>query len=70
MSFNCDVDYDPIMNKCDMILEPKWKSWIVETTTPLFTPKQCQMIIDEAIEDNHHKKAQVGMGKTLRWSRY
>ena len=29
-----------------MILEPKWKSWIVETTTPLFTPKQCQMIID------------------------
>ena len=25
-----------------IILEPKWKSWIVETTTPLFTPKQCE----------------------------
>ena len=29
-----------------IITEPKWKSWIVETTTPLFTPEQCQMIID------------------------
>ena len=29
-----------------IILEPKWKSWIVETTNPLFTPEQCQQIID------------------------
>ena len=29
-----------------MITEPKWKSFLVETTTPLFTPKQCQMIIN------------------------
>jgi hypothetical protein len=29
-----------------MITEPKWKSYIVETTKPIFTPKQCQMIID------------------------
>jgi len=28
-----------------MITEPRWKSYIVETTTPIFTPKQCQMII-------------------------
>ena len=28
------------------ITEPKWKSWIVETTTPLFTPQQCEMIIN------------------------
>ena len=26
--------------------EPKWKSLIVETTTPLFTPEQCQLIIN------------------------
>ena len=29
-----------------IITEPKWKSYIVETTTPIFTPKQCQMIIN------------------------
>ena len=29
-----------------MITEPKWKSYIVETTIPIFTQKQCQMIID------------------------
>ena len=45
-----------------MILEPKWKSWIVETTTPLFTPKQCEMIID-AGRRQPPQKAQVGMGK-------
>jgi len=45
-----------------MILEPKWKSWIVETTTPLFTPEQCQMIID-AGRRQPPQKAQVGMGK-------
>ena len=29
-----------------MMTEPKWKSYIVETTEPVFTPKQCQMIIN------------------------
>ena len=29
-----------------MITEPKWKSYMVETTQPIFTPKQCQMIIN------------------------
>jgi PKHD-type hydroxylase len=28
-----------------MITEPRWKSFIVETTSPIFTPKQCEMII-------------------------
>ena len=28
-----------------MITEPKWKSYIVETTQPIFTPEQCKMII-------------------------
>ena len=26
--------------------EPKWKSLIVETTSPIFTPEQCQLIIN------------------------
>jgi len=29
-----------------MITEPRWKSYIVETTQPIFTPKQCQMVIE------------------------
>ena len=45
-----------------IILVPKWKSWIVETTTPLFTPEQCQMVID-AGRRQKPQKAQVGMGK-------
>ena len=28
-----------------MITEPRWKSYIVETTQPIFTPQQCKMII-------------------------
>jgi PKHD-type hydroxylase len=29
-----------------MITEPRWKSYIVETTKPIFTPEQCKMIIE------------------------
>ena len=29
-----------------IITEPKWKSWVIETTTPLLTPEQCKMVID------------------------
>ena len=45
-----------------IITEPKWKSWIIQTTTPLFTPDQCRQII----ECGHRQKpqqAQVGMNK-------
>ena len=28
-----------------MITEPRWKSYIVETTQPIFTPEQCKMTI-------------------------
>jgi len=28
-----------------MITEPRWKSYIVETIKPIFTPEQCKMII-------------------------
>ena len=45
-----------------IITEPKWKSWIVETTTPLFTPEQCRQII-ECGRKQKPQKAQVGMGK-------
>jgi PKHD-type hydroxylase len=44
-----------------MITEPKWKSLIVETTSPIFTPEQCQLIINagrsEPVQDG-----QVGGG--------
>ena len=42
-----------------MITEPKWKSFIVETTTPIFTPKKCQMIIN-AGKAEPKQNAQVG----------
>ena len=44
------------------IWEPKWKSWIVQTTTPLFTPEQCRQII-EAGRSEKPQTAQVGMNK-------
>ena len=45
-----------------IISEPKWKSWIVETTTPLFTPEQCRKII-ECGRRQPPQQAQVGMNK-------
>jgi len=42
-----------------IITEPRWKSFIVETTGPIFTPKQCQMIID-AGRSEPRKDAEVG----------
>ena len=45
-----------------IITEPKWKSWIVETTTPLFTPEQCRQVI-ECGRRQKPRKAQVGMGR-------
>tara|TARA_R100000231_G_scaffold198_2_gene346 strand:- start:977 stop:1561 length:585 start_codon:yes stop_codon:yes gene_type:complete len=29
-----------------MITEPRWRSFIVQTNEPMFTPEQCQMIIN------------------------
>ena len=45
-----------------IIKEPKWKSWVVETTTPLFTPEQCQKIIDCGRRQKP-QTAQIGMGR-------
>ena len=45
-----------------IITEPKWKSWIVETREPLFTPDQCRQVI-ECGRRQKPQKAQVGMGR-------
>ena len=44
------------------ITEPKWKSWIIQTTTPLFTPDQCRQII-ECGRSQKPQQAKVGMNK-------
>ena len=45
-----------------LILEPKWMSWIVETTIPLFTPEQCNEII-ACGRRQPPQQAKVGMGR-------
>ena len=39
--------------------EPRWKSYLVQTTEPIFTPEQCQMIIN-AGRSEPRKNAEVG----------
>ena len=41
--------------------EPIWRSYIAETTTPIFSPKQCQMVIDKGMSLKK-ETAGVGMG--------
>ena len=48
-----------------MITEPRWKAYIVETTQPIFTPRQCQMIIN-AGRSEPKKDAQVGNNKGIK----
>ena len=50
------------MYKNQIIKEPKWKSWIIQTTEPIFTPDQCRQII-ECGRRQKPQKAQVGMNK-------
>ena len=40
--------------------EPIWKSYIIETTEPIFTPQQCQMVIDKGMSLKKETAA-VGM---------
>ena len=42
--------------------EPIWKSYIVETLEPIFTPQQCQMVIDKGMSLKK-EEAKVGMAK-------
>tara|TARA_R100000322_G_scaffold9605_1_gene5994 strand:+ start:104 stop:688 length:585 start_codon:yes stop_codon:yes gene_type:complete len=48
-----------------MITEPRWKSYIVETTQPIFTPKQCQDIIN-AGRSEPKNDASVGSNKGIK----
>ena len=43
--------------------EPRWKSYIVETTVPIFTPQQCADIIRIG-RQQQPEKALVGTGTT------
>ena len=47
-----------------IITEPKMEILYVTTTTPLFSPKQCQMII-EAGREEPKKMHSVGMVKKV-----
>ena len=42
--------------------EPIWKSYIVETTESIFSPKQCQMVIDKGMSLKK-EEAKVGMNR-------
>ena len=44
------------------LTEPLWKSYIVETTKPIFTPQQCQMVIAKGMSLKK-EEAKVGMAK-------
>ena len=43
--------------------EPIWRSYIAETTTPIFSSKQCQMVINKGMSLKK-EEAKVGMGQT------
>ena len=45
-----------------IITEPRWKSLIVETITPIFTPEQCQLIIN-AGRTEPQESGKVGGGQ-------
>ena len=49
--------------------EPRWKSYIVETTQPIFTPWQCNEII-KAGRAQKPEKAKVGTGTADETSAY
>jgi len=46
-------------------IEPIWKSYIVETTGPIFSPKQCQMVINKGMSLKKEEAA-VGIGHKPR----
>ena len=48
-----------------MITEPRWKSFIVETTQPIFTSEQCQMII-KAGRSEPRNDASIGSERGIK----
>jgi PKHD-type hydroxylase len=50
-----------------MIFEPKWKSLLANTTGPIFSPEQCQNIIDMG----HQQKAEEAkVGTSMKKNKY
>ena len=45
-----------------ILTEPRWKSYMVTTNQPMFTPLQCKMVI-EAGREEPRKNAEVGAGE-------
>jgi len=52
----------PIKRSNSLITEPKWKSYVVTTLGPVFTPEQCALIIKEG-QSFQPQTAQVGGGQ-------
>ena len=52
-----------------IITEPRWKSYIVQTMKPIFTPEQCQMIIN-AGRSEPRNNAEVGNDKGIKGGVY
>ena len=48
-----------------IITEPRWKSYIVQTNGPMFTPSQCKMVI-EAGREEPRNNAEVGSDKGIK----
>tara|TARA_R100000773_G_C4168719_1_gene83339 strand:- start:104 stop:688 length:585 start_codon:yes stop_codon:yes gene_type:complete len=48
-----------------MITEPRWKSYIVQTNGPMFTPLQCKMVI-EAGREEPRNNAEVGSDQGIK----
>ena len=48
-----------------MITEPRWKSYMVQTNTPMFTPSQCKMVI-EAGRKEPRNNAEVGNSEGIK----
>ena len=48
-----------------IITEPRWKSYIVQTNGPMFTPSQCKMVI-EAGREEPRNNAEVGNNKGIK----
>ena len=52
-------------NQPRSITEPRWKSYVVETTTPVFTPEQCNKIIETG-RSQPKTTGTVGLGSNVR----
>tara|TARA_R100000664_G_scaffold1196_1_gene3176 strand:- start:584 stop:1171 length:588 start_codon:yes stop_codon:yes gene_type:complete len=48
-----------------ILTEPRWKSYIVQTNQPMFTPLQCKMVM-EAGREEPRNNAQVGSDKGIK----